>query len=156
MPQVLHNVILVVHIILAVSLTGIIILMQRSEGGMGGLGGGGGGGSGGMGGFLAGRTQANVITRTTAILATGFFLTSLTLAIADHRGRTSGPLVPDAAPLSTSAPATRGRQIPPSNPSHRLNPPPPAASNSQPLLVFFPAAIQCLPERPDSFHKGLP
>lgn len=106
MPQVLHNVILVVHIILAVSLTGIIILMQRSEGGMGGLGGGSGGGSGGMGGFLAGRTQANVITRTTAILATGFFLTSLTLAIADHRGRTSGPLVPDAAPLSTTAPAT--------------------------------------------------
>ena len=106
MPDVLHSIVLIAHIILAVSLIGIIILMQRSEGGMGGLGGGG-GGAGGMGGFLAGRTQANVVTRTTAILATGFFLTSLTLAVADHRGRASGPLVPDAAPLSsTSAPAS--------------------------------------------------
>ncbi len=105
MPQVLHNIILVAHIMLAVGLIAIIILMQRSEGGMGGLGGGG-GGAGGMGGFLAGRTQANVVTRTTAILATGFFLTSLTLAISDHRGRDSGPLVPEA-PVS-STPSTGG------------------------------------------------
>lgn len=103
MPQVLHNVILVAHIMLAVGLIAIIILMQRSEGGMGGLGGGG-GGAGGMGGFLAGRTQANVVTRTTAILATGFFLTSLTLAISDHRGRDSGPLVPEAPVSGTPTP----------------------------------------------------
>ena len=110
MPDVLHSIILIAHIILAISLIGIIILMQRSEGGMGGLGGGG-GGAGGMGGFLAGRTQANVVTRTTAVLATGFFLTSLTLAVADHRGREGGPLVPDAAPVSSS-PATGGATAP--------------------------------------------
>lgn len=105
MPVYLHSIILVVHIMLAVSLIGIIILMQRSEGGMGGLGGGG-GGSGGMGGFLAGRTQANIITRTTAILATGFFLTSLVLAISDHRSRSGGPLVPETPISGTPAPGT--------------------------------------------------
>ncbi len=67
--------ILVVHVILAVSLVGII-LMQRSEGGaLGGLGGGS------MGSFMTGRSVGNFLTRTTAILAFCFMLTSLTLAI---------------------------------------------------------------------------
>lgn len=131
MPDVLHNIILVAHIMLAVGLIAIIILMQRSEGGMGGLGGGG-GGAGGMGGFLAGRTQANVVTRTTAILATGFFLTSLALAIADHRGREGGPLVPDAAPVSgTSAPATGGDSGTATTPATPAVPTPPAAPSGQ-------------------------
>lgn len=67
--------ILVVHVILAVSLVGII-LMQRSEGGaLGGLGGGS------MGSFMTGRSVGNFLTRATAILATCFMATSLTLAI---------------------------------------------------------------------------
>ncbi len=104
MPDILHTLILVVHIFLAVGLVGIIVLMQRSEGGIGGLGGGG-GGAGGMGGFLSGRSQANVITRTTAILATGFFLTSLVLAYGDHRLKSNTTLVPAA---TTTAPAPAG------------------------------------------------
>jgi len=40
----MENVVLVVHLILALSLIGVV-LMQRSEGGLGGLGGGGGGGA---------------------------------------------------------------------------------------------------------------
>lgn len=67
--------VLVVHVILAVSLVGII-LMQRSEGGaLGGLGGGS------MGSFMTGRSVGNFLTRTTAILAVCFMATSLTLAI---------------------------------------------------------------------------
>ncbi|MBR4127074.1 MAG: preprotein translocase subunit SecG [Alphaproteobacteria bacterium] len=70
----MHTFILVVHVILAVCLVGVI-LMQRSEGGaLGGLGGG-------MGSFMTGRAVGNVLTRTTAILATCFMITSLTLAI---------------------------------------------------------------------------
>jgi len=105
MPAILHTLILVVHIFLAIGLVGIIVLMQRSEGGLGGLGGGG-GGAGGMGGFLSGRSQANVITRTTAILAAGFFLTSLVLAYGDHRIRGNTTLVPAA---TTTAPAPAGQ-----------------------------------------------
>jgi preprotein translocase subunit SecG len=107
MPEIVHTLILVVHIFLAVGLVGIIVLMQRSEGGLGGLGGG--GGAGGMGGFLSGRSQANVITRTTAFLAAGFFITSLVLAYGDHRIRGNTTLVPST---STSQPAAPTGQAP--------------------------------------------
>ena len=45
------------------------------------MGGGGSGGSGGMAGFMSGRAAGDLLTRTTAILATCFFLTSFVLAI---------------------------------------------------------------------------
>ncbi len=71
----MHTFILVVHVIIAVCLV-CVILMQRSEGGaLGGLGGGG------MGSFMTGRSVGNMLTRMTAILATCFMITSLTLAI---------------------------------------------------------------------------
>ncbi len=72
----MHLVLLVLHIIVTLALI-IIILIQRSDSdGMGGLG----GGSGGGGGFMTGRAQANLLTRTTAILATIFILNSLALS----------------------------------------------------------------------------
>jgi len=70
------TVILVIHLLLAIALVGVVLL-QRSEGGALGIGGGGGGG---MGGFLTGRGTANLLTRTTAILALLFICTSLVLA----------------------------------------------------------------------------
>ena len=73
------TVLLVIHILLALALIGVVLL-QRSEGGGLGIGGGGGGG-GGMGGFLTGRGTANLLTRTTAILAACFMITSITLTI---------------------------------------------------------------------------
>ena len=71
------SVLLVIHLMLALSLIGVVLL-QRSEGGGLGIGGGGGGG---MGGFLTGRGTANLLTRTTAILAACFMLTSIGLTI---------------------------------------------------------------------------
>ena len=72
------TVILVIHLLLAIALVGTVLL-QRSEGG--GLGMGGGGGGSGMGGFMTGRATADLLTRTTAILAACFMGTSLLLAI---------------------------------------------------------------------------
>ncbi|MBT3307839.1 MAG: preprotein translocase subunit SecG, partial [Alphaproteobacteria bacterium] len=69
------TVILVIHLLLAIGLVGII-LIQRSEGGGLGIGGGGGGGGGGMGGFMTGRAAADLLTRTTAIIAAAFMVTS--------------------------------------------------------------------------------
>ena len=69
-------VLLVFHLIISVALVGII-LIQRSEGGGLGIG----GGQGGVGSFASVRGTANFLTRTTAILATLFIITSLTLAI---------------------------------------------------------------------------
>jgi len=111
MPEIIYTVVRLLQVFLAVGLVAIIVLMQRSEGGLGGLGGGG-GGSGGMGGFLTGRAQSNVITRTTAILAAGFLASTLILAYGDHAGRGKPTtLVPAAttaptAPTEPSAPAT--------------------------------------------------
>ena len=70
----MHTFILVIHVILAICLV-CVILMQRSEGGaLGGLGGNS------MSSFMTGRSVGNFLTRTTAILATCFMITSLTLA----------------------------------------------------------------------------
>jgi preprotein translocase subunit SecG len=71
-----------------------------------------------MGGFLSGRSQANMITRTTAILATGFFITSLVLAYGDHRVRGNTQLVPatsTTAPAAPSAPASQQPAAPATN-----------------------------------------
>jgi preprotein translocase subunit SecG len=67
------TVLLVIHLIIAIALVAVVLL-QRSEGGALGIGGGGG-----MSGFLTGRSTANLLTRTTAILAAIFIITSLAL-----------------------------------------------------------------------------
>ena len=78
----LSTVLLVLHMIIAASLVGVVLL-QKSEGGALGIGGGGGGG------FLTGRGTANLLTRITAALAAAFFTTSILLTlIANH---TSAP-----------------------------------------------------------------
>lgn len=94
------TVLLVIHILLALALIGVVLL-QRSEGGGLGIGGGGGGGGGGMGGFLTGRGTANLLTRTTAILAACFMLTSITLTILAGGGAPSS--ITDS--LGSEAPA---------------------------------------------------
>jgi len=70
----MENVILVVHLILALSLIGAV-LMQRSEGGMGSMGGGGGGGTSGS------RAPATIMGKFTWILAACFIATSIALTI---------------------------------------------------------------------------
>ncbi len=70
------TILLVIHLILAISLVGIV-LIQRSEGGGLGIGGGGGGG---MGGLMSSRGTANLLTRTTAIIAACFMVSSLLLS----------------------------------------------------------------------------
>ena len=85
------TVFLVIHLILAVTLV-TVILLQRSDGGA--LGGLGGGDAGGFGNMLSGRQSANLLTRTTTILATCFIATSLVLAILASRA-TQAPSILD-------------------------------------------------------------
>jgi preprotein translocase subunit SecG len=66
------TVLIVIHLMIVLALVGVV-LIQRSEGG--GLGVGGGSG------FMSARGTANALTRTTAILAALFFITSLGLGI---------------------------------------------------------------------------
>lgn len=109
-------IILVIHLMLAVSLVGVILL-QRSEGGALGIGGGGGGG------LMSGRAAGNLLTRTTAILAAAFFLTSLSLAlIASHRSTGASPFeqLQEKAPAAT-APAEPATPAAPAEPSAPLS-----------------------------------
>ncbi|WP_425423713.1 preprotein translocase subunit SecG [Skermanella stibiiresistens] len=69
----MEAVVLVVHLLIAVSLIGVV-LVQKSEGGGLGIGGSGGG-------MMSARGSANLLTRATAVLAGVFMLTSLVLAI---------------------------------------------------------------------------
>jgi len=73
----MENVILIVHLILALGLIGVVQI-QRSEGGMGSMGGGGGGGGGGV---MTGRAAATALAKLTWILAIAFICTSIALTI---------------------------------------------------------------------------
>ena len=97
------TIVLVIHLLLALGLVGVV-LAQRSEGGLGSLGGGGGGGGGGMGGLAGNRSAANLLTRTTAILAACFFTTSIALAVlsGDNSPR---PIVEETPATQTGTPA---------------------------------------------------
>lgn len=96
----METILLVVHVLIAVFLIGVVLL-QRSEGGALGIGGGGGGG----GGLMTGRGAANLLTRTTAILATIFFITSITLAVLSGSHRAPTSILDQSAPAEPAAPA---------------------------------------------------
>ena len=68
----MQTVLIVIHLMIVLALVGVV-LIQRSEGGGLGIGGGSG--------FMTARGTANALTRTTAILAVLFFVTSLGLGL---------------------------------------------------------------------------
>jgi preprotein translocase subunit SecG len=109
----MENVVLTIHLILALALIGIVLL-QRSEGGALGMGGGGTG-------SMAARSQATGLTKLTWILAVCFIITSLTLTILATRSNDGGSVVDSVATEETApaadAPATpglTGNLLPPS------------------------------------------
>lgn len=80
------NVLIVAYLLIVLALIAVILL-QRSEGGALGIGGGGGGG------FMTARGSANLLTRTTAILATLFFATAIGLTILSQFDRGSSGIL---------------------------------------------------------------
>ena len=96
----MQTVLLVVHLLVTLALIGVV-LIQKSEGGALGIGGGGGGG---MGGFMTGRATANLLTRTTAVLAGLFMVLSLTIAWYNQPEAQSGSILDSAPTISEPAP----------------------------------------------------
>ena len=100
------TVLLILHLFVTLALIGVV-LIQRSEGGGLGI-----GSSQGMGTFMSGRGTANLLTRMTAILATVFFILSLSLALLS-KGTTVRRSVLDApAPADSALPAAPAPAIP--------------------------------------------
>jgi preprotein translocase subunit SecG len=103
----METVLIVIHLLIVTALCGVVLL-QRSEGG--GLG---------MGSspsaFMSGRGQANLLTRTTAILGAAFFVTSLALAVLAARGRAPASALDSVAPpppvQNAPAPAQPGSAL---------------------------------------------
>ena len=78
----MENVLLIVHLIIALFLIAVVLL-QRSEGGALGIGGGGGG-------LVSARGAATALSKVTWALAVGFLCTSIMLTIVSGGGRETG------------------------------------------------------------------
>ncbi len=94
------TILLIVELFVTLALIGIV-LIQRSEGGGLGI-----GGSQGMGSFMSGRGTANLLTRTTAILATIFMVLALALGLINRSGGGAGSILnAPPPPPAAGAPA---------------------------------------------------
>jgi len=100
--DILFSATLTVHILVGLGVIGLVLLQHGKGADMGAA-----FGSGSSGSLFGATGSANFLSRTTAILATIFFITSLTLAyLAGNRTTASGGSVIDAVKVETSAPAT--------------------------------------------------
>ena len=90
----MQTVVIVIHLMIVAVLIGAVLL-QKSEGGGLGMGGGAG--------FMSSRGTANLLTRMTAILAVGFFITSLFLSWLAGYDRKPSSII--GSPASQSQPA---------------------------------------------------
>ncbi len=91
----MQTVVIVIHLMIVAVLIGTVLL-QKSEGGGLGMGGGAG--------FMSSRGTANLLTRTTAVLAVGFFVTSLLLSWIASYDRKPASII-GGQPASQSQPA---------------------------------------------------
>ena len=131
------SVLLVIHLMVAILLV-VLILMQRNSGNaLSGLGGGNGADS-----FLSARGKGNLLTRTTAVLATVFFITSILLSLY-YKGETRKPeSITDVAPLVPSVPdaAAQNQSTAPAASDTAQNPAPAPAPAAAPETPSVPAA----------------
>ena len=81
----MENIILVSNIILAILLV-IVILLQKSEGGALGIGAS-------QESFITSRTAGNFLTKVTAIIATLFIITSISLTIIGQKGTSTSSVL---------------------------------------------------------------
>ncbi len=100
----MSQVLLIIHLIVAIALV-VTVLLQRSEGGGLGIGGGSGGG------MVSSRGSANFMTRVTAVLAASFMATSLTLAILASQGSQPQSII-QQIPTGQEAPTPADPTVP--------------------------------------------
>jgi preprotein translocase subunit SecG len=125
----LQTILLVAMILISVSLAGVI-LIQRSEGGALGMGGG-------PSGFMTARGAGNLLTKTTWVLASMFFVCAIGLTIVGNVSRSERSIVdPDAVGALAAPPA--GASNAPADPA--AAPAQPAGPSLDDFLSSAPAA----------------
>jgi preprotein translocase subunit SecG len=112
------NVILALHLLVAVAMVGLV-LMQRSEGGALGIGGG-------SGSLLSGRGAANALARGTSLLAAFFFLTSVSLTLLSGRSHAPKSVI-DTTPITDTLRRLTAKPAPSPPPAQTTVPTPPLA-----------------------------
>jgi len=117
------TVLIVIHLMVVAAMIGVVLL-QKSEGG--GL------GIGSTGGFMSSRGTANVLTRATAILAAGFFATSLLLSILAGMDRKPKSIINTGAPAQGGGVLDNLRGQPPQPPAEQPAAPPPGPQVPRP------------------------
>jgi preprotein translocase subunit SecG len=110
-------ILMVIHVFVTITLIGVV-LIQRSEGGGLGI-----GSSQGMGAFMSGRGTANLLTRTTAVLAALFLGLSLAMAVMNRSTSVAGNSLLGMPPATQTAP------LPAAPPTH----PAPSAPAAPPV-----------------------
>jgi preprotein translocase subunit SecG len=107
----MENVVLIVHLLLALSLIGVVLL-QRSEGGGLGMGGGG---------AMTGRAAATALGKVTWGLAIAFICTSVALTVIAAQNAAGSSVIDSAglpaAPAETPAAPDLGADLLPPSPS---------------------------------------
>lgn len=97
----MENVVLIIHLLLALALIGVV-LMQSSEGGGLGMGGGAAGGA------MSARSAATALSKVTWVLAIAFICTSIALTIISAQKSAGGSVldrIVDAPAVEQTAPA---------------------------------------------------
>lgn len=107
--EILFSAILTAHILAAVGVIGLVLVQHGKGADMGAA-----FGSGASGSLFGATGSANFLSRATAVLATVFFVTSLTLAyIASNKPKTTGSVMQEAVQSqSVSQPASAGVETP--------------------------------------------
>ena len=97
----MSTVLLVLHLLIAIFLVAFILLQRSSGGALDGLGGGNSASS-----FLTARGTGNFLTKATAILATLFFVTSMSLSLyyKGHVGQVVTKSIVEQSPVEQSKP----------------------------------------------------
>jgi preprotein translocase subunit SecG len=120
----MENVVLIIHLLLALALIGVVLLQRSDGGGLGAMGGGGGGGS------VSTRSATTGLGKLTWILAIAFICTSITLTVIAAQNA-SGSSIMDRLTRGDSAPAETE-----TNPldAEGLLPPPSSTDTNAPLV----------------------
>lgn len=153
------SVVIAIHLMLVIAMIGVVLL-QKSEGG---------GFVSSTSGFMTGRGTANVLTRATALLAAGFFITSLALSLLAARNREPVSLIPGGSPTQQApapgapppvAPLNSGNNgllnqlgggnAPQANAPAPPSPPGPGAANQNPPRSSSPTPAPAGPQVPQS------
>jgi preprotein translocase subunit SecG len=129
----MESALLIVHILVAVSIVGLV-LIQHGKGADAGAAFGAGGGGGASGSVFGAQGSGNFLSRSTGVLATAFFITSLSLAymaknvegekslmervqdetpvvqVEPEKDRSDAPMVPESGMSKSEMPGTAGAE----------------------------------------------